>query len=96
MLLKLSTVFGFLMGTFMCYLKASLRCPLIDSISNKELVQEYLKTMVSTPHIEKLITMVPVSETGLLKEHNCGLAYYQTLTDFTHSLRILLGTKLTN
>ena len=45
-----------------------LGCALIDSISNKELVQEYLKTMVSIPHIEKLITMVPVSETGLLNE----------------------------
>ena len=40
-----------------------LGCALVGSISNKELVQEYLDTMVSIPHIERLITMVPV--TGL-------------------------------
>ena len=36
----------------------------IEAISNKELVQ--LNTMTCIPHIERLITMVPVSETGLL------------------------------
>ena len=38
-----------------------LGCALVETISNKEVVQEYLKTMVSIPHIERHITMVPVS-----------------------------------
>ena len=42
-----------------------LGCAHVDSISNKELVQEYLDSMISIPHIERLITMVPVSETGI-------------------------------
>lgn len=38
----------------------------IEAISNKELVQQYLNTMTCIPHIERLNTMVPISETGLL------------------------------
>ena len=45
-----------------------LGCALVETISNKEVVQEYLKTMVSIPHIERHITMVPVSETGLFND----------------------------
>ena len=45
-----------------------LGCAVVDRISNKEVVLEYLKTMVSVPQIERLITMVPVSETGLFND----------------------------